>query len=114
MSWKAVGTARAALLTCPTRTGQRLIVGMDATAARVLPLRRRFNATSVSELLGRPGKEDSVAEREGLGPWVSLGKVSGRRVRAKTIAPIAGDREGSNPVSSANESVSAGSRQRWR
>jgi hypothetical protein len=65
---------------------------MDATAARVLSLRRRFAATSVSELLGRPGKADSVAEREEFGPWVSLGEVSGRRVRAKTIVPIAGDR----------------------
>jgi hypothetical protein len=31
-----------------------------------------------------------VAEREGFGPWVSLGQPSG--VRAKTIVPIAGDR----------------------
>jgi len=42
---------------------------MDATAARVLSLRRRFAGTSGSELLGRPGKADSVAERVGFGPW---------------------------------------------
>jgi hypothetical protein len=40
---------------------------MDATAARVFSLRRRFTATSVSELLGRTGKADSLAEREEFG-----------------------------------------------
>src|SRR6202022_2680624 len=44
---------------------------------------------SVNSLSARR-KADSVAERVGFGPWVSLGQPSG--VRAKTIVPIAGGR----------------------
>ncbi len=66
-------------------------MGMDTTAARVLPLRLRFAATSVIVFLGRTGKADSVAKRERSGPVGLLGEEAGRRVRAKTIVPIAGD-----------------------
>ena len=80
---------------------------MDATAARVLPLRLRFAATSVIVFLGRTGKADSVAEREDS----DRGSLSGRsRTGEFERKPSSRSRgtEGSKPPRSAGESASPG------
>src|SRR5271167_1571871 len=88
--------ACAALLTCSARTGQRPIARLalaGAPAVAFLPWLRRFAAISVSEILRRHRQSRFCGGAREIRIGVSRGKESGLRVRAKTIVPIAGDRE---------------------
>jgi hypothetical protein len=67
MSWKAVEPPEYPS-NVPSENGSKAYYGDGRHSRPRLPLRRRFAATPVSELLGCTGKADSLAEREEFGP----------------------------------------------
>jgi hypothetical protein len=94
MSWRVVELPERPLLTCATRAGQSLILSLDASGRR-----SRFVTASLvcgdicrSIPYGASIRQVRWRSERGSDRGSLLGKESGRRVRAKTIVAIAGDR----------------------